>query len=164
MGFRPRVHSCYPWCHFVFNTANQSVQHQLHLYTNSTKSTTQDGSENKCDTEQDRVVHLQKQTLNGPRNSPLSTHAAMSRYPQEDAAWRGSQPSLSGWLILAPCSTRKVTMSTLSSMHAWKREKLRVRWEYRPSMCTHAYYFRSVWFSVLHLQIVCLEWALQYIW
>lgn len=47
----------------------------------------------------------------------------MSRYPQEAAAWRGIQPSLSGWLMLAPCSTRKVTMSTLSSMHAWERER-----------------------------------------
>lgn len=50
----------------------------------------------------------------------------MSRYPQEAAAWSGIQPSLSGWLMLAPCSTRNVTMSTLSSMHAWKT-KLRVR-------------------------------------
>lgn len=48
----------------------------------------------------------------------------MSRYPQEAAAWRGIQPSLSGWLMQAPCSTRKVTMSTLSSMHAWDRGEM----------------------------------------
>lgn len=44
----------------------------------------------------------------------------MSKYPQEAAACRGIHPSLSGWLIQAPCSTRNVTMSTLSSIHAWR--------------------------------------------
>lgn len=57
------------------------------------------------------------------------THSAMSRYPQEAAAWRGIQPSLSGWLMPAPCSTRNVTMSTLSSMHAWEKEERGAKWD-----------------------------------
>lgn len=53
----------------------------------------------------------------------------MSRYPQEAAAWRGIQPSLSGWLMPAPCSTRNVTMSTLSSMHAWEKGERGAKWD-----------------------------------
>lgn len=46
------------------------------------------------------------------------TYFAMSMYPQEAAACSGIQPSLSGWLMLAPFCTRNITMSTLSSMQA----------------------------------------------
>lgn len=68
-----------------------------------------------------KQILLLRNWINCLVNRTLSTYSAMSRYPQEAAAWRGIQPSLSGWLMLAPCSTRKVTMSTLSSMHACER-------------------------------------------
>lgn len=70
-----------------------------------------------------QILVLLRKWINCLVNKPLSTYSAMSTYPQEAAAWRGIQPSLSGWLMLAPCSTRKVTMSTLSSMHAWERRE-----------------------------------------
>lgn len=79
-----------------------------------------------------RISLLLRNWINRLVNRSLNTYSAMSRYPQEAAAWRGIQPSLSGWLMLAPCSTRKVTMSTLSSMHAWERGRERDRRGVRP--------------------------------
>lgn len=64
----------------------------------------------------------------------------MSRYPQEAAAWRGIQPSLSGWLIPAPCSTRNVTMSTLSSMHAWEKGERGAKWDDSKSVWVYRVY------------------------
>ena len=46
------------------------------------------------------------------------TYLAISRKPQEAVAWSAVQPSLSQASISAPCCTRNVTMSRLSSMHA----------------------------------------------
>lgn len=46
------------------------------------------------------------------------THSAMLRWPQEAAAWRGVQPSLSCRSTSAPLSTRNLTMSKFSSMQA----------------------------------------------
>lgn len=74
-------------------------------------------AQNKTGSE-DESAEIKPDEIDTSAKRPLDTHSAMSRYPQEAAAWRGIQPSLSGWLMQAPCSTRKVTMSTLSSMHA----------------------------------------------
>lgn len=52
------------------------------------------------------------------------THSAMLRQPQEAAACRGVQPSLSCWLTLAPFSTRNFTMSRFSSMQACKEKPI----------------------------------------
>lgn len=52
-----------------------------------------------------------------------STHSAMSGYPQEAATCSGVHPSLSAWFTLAPCSTRKDTISILPSMQAWSMLK-----------------------------------------
>lgn len=88
-------------------------------------------------------------------NWPLDTHSAMSRYPQEAAAWRGIQPSLSGWLMAAPFSTRKVTMSTLSSMHAWERkEKKKKVSKVLPLLCVCA----DTWAYVSRMVTISLHW------
>lgn len=77
------------------------------------------------------------------KNLFYNTYSAMSRYPQDAAAWRGIQPSLSGWLMLAPFSTRKVTMSTLSSMHACgRRGRQGVRFR---SVCARMYPTSCQW-------------------
>lgn len=49
---------------------------------------------------------------------PVSTHLAIWMKPQEDAACRGVQPSLSPLLMSLPLSTRNCTISAFSSMQA----------------------------------------------
>lgn len=58
--------------------------------------------------------------------SHVRTHLAIWMKPQEAAACRGVQPSLSPRLMSLPFSTRNWTISAFSSMQAWKETCRRI--------------------------------------
>lgn len=51
--------------------------------------------------------------------------------PQEAAAWRGVQPSLSPRFTSLPLSTRNCTISAFSSMQAWRNKDTKCAFRYK---------------------------------